>query len=379
MVTHLAEADPVRHAALFARALRAEGLLVGSGQLIDFCRAAATVEPADLYWAGLATLVVAREQIAVYDRVFTAFFAGDPTEAESDAVEEPAPQPQLMVRCPPPESLGEATDEEEEADQELALASAIELVRHKSFAEYTDAELQALLALGSRLVTPTRRSRRCRATRAGLPDFRATLRASFRTGTEPVNRMWRSRRQRPRRVILLLDVSGSMTAYSRALLYFAQAGVRTQRDWEVFCFATRLTRITRALGRGGTPDEALARAAEEVVDFDGGTRIGDSLKDFLDSYGHGGLARGACVLICSDGLEFGDPELLRAQMVRLSRLAHRVGWLNPLREDPEYEPLARGMRAALPHVDVFEGAHNLDSLVEGMTQMLGERRRPPSR
>jgi uncharacterized protein with von Willebrand factor type A (vWA) domain len=137
--------------------------------------------------------------------------------------------------------------------------------------------------------------------------------------------------------------------------------VRAHRRWEVFCFATRLTRVTGALA-SSSPDEALARASEEVVDFNGGTRIGESLARFLADHGRGSMARGAVVVICSDGLEVGDPELVRTQMAHLSRLAHRIVWLNPLTEDPAYEPLARGMRAALPYVDVFGGAHDLASL-----------------
>jgi uncharacterized protein with von Willebrand factor type A (vWA) domain len=166
-----------------------------------------------------------------------------------------------------------------------------------------------------------------------------------------------------RPLVLLLDVSGSMDPYSRALVMFAHGALRTGRRVEAFCFGTRLTRVTRSLA---TPDadEALARAASEVVDWDGGTRIGESLKAFLDGHGHGGLARGALVLICSDGLEVGDPDILAAQMARLSRLAYRVVWLNPLQEDPAYEPLARGMKAALPHVDLFASGHSLASLEE---------------
>ena len=152
-----------------------------------------------------------------------------------------------------------------------------------------------------------------------------------------------------------------MDAYSRALVMFAHAALRSDRRWEAFCFGTRLTRVTRQL-EGSDADEALRARPREVVDWDGGTRIGDSLKRFLDEYGHGGLARGAVVVLCSDGLEVGDPDLLSEQMARLSRLAYRVVWLNPLKEDPAYEPLARGMRAALPHVDHFWSGHSLASL-----------------
>ncbi len=213
------------------------------------------------------------------------------------------------------------------------------------------------------LAVPRRRTRRREPAGAGLPDLRRTLRRSFRTGGEPLERAYRARRARRRRLVLLLDVSGSMAEHSRALLVFAHAALRADRRWEAFCFGTRLTRITRALATSDL-DMALRQAANEVVDWDGGTRIGESLADFLNRFGHGGLARGAVVVICSDGLDVGDPALLAEQMARLSRLAHRVVWLNPLKEDPAYEPLARGMKAALPYVDVFASGHDLASLEE---------------
>ena len=210
---------------------------------------------------------------------------------------------------------------------------------------------------------PRRRTRRFGPARSGVPDLRRTLRRSFRTGGEPLERRFRARRRRRRRLVLVLDVSGSMADYSRALLVFAHAALRADRRWEAFCFGTRLTRVTRALAVT-RPDEALDRAADEVVDWNGGTRIGECIKELLDEYGHRGLVRGAVVVLCSDGLEIGDPELLAEQMARLSRLAYRVIWLNPLKGDAAYEPLARGMHAALPFVDVFAAGHNLASLEE---------------
>jgi uncharacterized protein with von Willebrand factor type A (vWA) domain len=199
---------------------------------------------------------------------------------------------------------------------------------------------------------------------------RRTLRRSLRTGGEPIERAWRTRRIRERRVVLLLDVSGSMSDWSRPLVLFAHAAVRSNRSWEAFCFGTRLTRLTRALS-APSPDEALRRAAQAAPDRDGGTRIGESLKAFLDDHGRRGLARSAVVVIASDGLETGDPALLAEQAARLARLAHRVVWLNPLKGDPAYEPLTRGMRAALPHVDELASCHNLASL-EALAGLLGD-------
>jgi uncharacterized protein len=339
--------DPVERLAGFGRALRDEGVAVGTGRVLEFCRAAALLEPSDLYWAGRATLVGRQQDIETYDRVFERYFGGGRER-----------------RIEPPRSASVA------GEVELALASEIEILRTKSFSKCSPEDLARLAELMARLriAVPTRRSRRRQAARAGTPDFRRTLRRSFRTGGEPVDRLWRERRRRNRRLVLLLDTSGSMADYSRALVMFAHAALRADRRWEAFCFGTRLTRVTRQLATGDA-DDALRRAAAEVVDWEGGTRIGESLQHFLDDYGHGGLARGAVVVICSDGLEVGDPEHLREQMARLSRLAHRIVWLNPLQESPEYEPLARGMAAALPYVGVFASGHNLASLEELGSQL----------
>jgi uncharacterized protein with von Willebrand factor type A (vWA) domain len=334
--------DGVGTLTAFGRALRAEGVPVGTGRIASFCRAAALLSPGDLYWAGRATLIGRREQVPVYDRVFRTFFG----EAAPDV---------------PPTRRADAVVIEEE----VAIASPVELLRHKSFAHCSREELEQLAALLARLrlSVPRRRTRRLAPSRAGVPDLRRTLRRSFRTGGEPLERRFRARRRRRRRLVLVLDVSGSMADYSRALLVFAHAALRADRSWEAFCFGTRLTRVTRALG-ASRPDEAIERAAAEVVDWNGGTRIGESLKGLLDEYGHRGLVRGAVVVLCSDGLEVGDPELLAEQMARLQRLAYRVIWLNPLKGDPAYEPLARGMHAALPYVDRFAAGHNLASLEE---------------
>jgi uncharacterized protein with von Willebrand factor type A (vWA) domain len=302
----------------FARALREEGIGVGTGAIAEFVRAAELTE--DVYWAGRATLVSGRDELEPYDRVFAEFFGG--------AVR-PAPQ-----RRP--------------------LEAAIRAGRRAS-----DQDVAGRLrprgaeALAPALAqVPLRRSRRRRRDRRGEHDPRRTLRLALRTGGEPLRLARRSRALRPRRVVLLLDVSGSMSAVAERLVVHAHGALRQHRRWEVFCFATRLTRLTQALA-DGDPERAVARAAEQVRDWEGGTRIGGALKRFLDEHGHRGLARGAVVVVCSDGLDVGDPELLAEQMARLSLLAYRVVWLNPLAATAGYEPLAAGMRAALPYVDVF--------------------------
>jgi uncharacterized protein with von Willebrand factor type A (vWA) domain len=323
--------DELTRLVAFARALREEGVGADPARVIQFCRAASLLRPEDLYWAGRLTLCSCERDIAVYDRVFRA------------ELDEPPPRPRAVTVV----------------EEHVAIASERELLRTKSFAEMTDEELADIATLMQqlRLVPPLRRTRRRERARAGAPDLRRTLRRSFRTGGEPLERAWRRRRRKPRRLVLLLDVSGSMADYSRALLLFAHATLRADARWEAFCFGTRLTRITTALARADA-DDALRRASAEVFDWSGGTRIGDAVQGLIATH----VARGAIVVICSDGLDVGDPELLREAMARLGRLAHRVVWLNPLKEDPAYAPLARGMKAALPHVDAFLGGHNLASL-----------------
>ncbi|MGD9573276.1 MAG: VWA domain-containing protein, partial [Thermoleophilia bacterium] len=236
-------------------------------------------------------------------------------------------------------------------------------LRSKDFATCTAEEIALLARLMTRLRVrpPMRRTRRRAPARSGDPDLRRTLRQAMRTGGEPIDRRWRRRRTRRRRLVLVLDVSGSMSTYSRALAMFTHAALRSGPDWEAFAFGTRLTRVTRALAEAD-PDAAFAAAAAEVADWDGGTRIGESLRTLLDE--HARSVRGAVCVILSDGLDVGDPALLAEQMERLSRLAHRVVWLNPLKGAEGYAPLARGMAAALPHVDEFRAGHNLRALEE---------------
>jgi hypothetical protein len=200
-------------------------------------------------------------------------------------------------------------------------------------------------------------------------DLRRTLRRSIRTHGEPFHRAWRERGTKSRPLVLILDVSGSMAPYARALMQFAYAAMAAGRTVEVFCFGTRLTRVTRTL-RTKYPDRALHEVGRLVADWEGGTRIGSSVKELLDGWSQRAALRGAVVVLCSDGLERGDPAMLQTQMRRLRRLVHRVVWVNPLKGSPRYEPLARGMAAALPSIDEFLPGHNLESL-EDLGRVLG--------
>jgi uncharacterized protein len=362
---------PADHAVLprlveFGRALRAEGVAVGSGQLVSYCEGVALLDPADtgdLYWAGRACLLTGSSDIPAYDRIFTAFFGEPGAELVASVAPGALPPPPVPVAGPSPRGRERHSGRAGERARG-AIASNLEALRHKQFSECTPEELVTLRELIARLELdpPRRRGRRTEPHRRGpRPDLRRTIRRSLRAGGELTEPAWRRRRARPRRLVLLLDVSGSMADYSRALLQFAYSAARGSRRVEAFCFATRLTRVTGALRRTD-PDAALARASEEVLDWDGGTRIGESLGEFRRTWGQRGLARGGIVVICSDGLERGEPELLAEEMRRLRRLSHRIVWVNPLKGDPAYEPLARGMHAALPHVDVFLAGHDLASL-----------------
>lgn len=348
----------------FARQLREAGVRPGTAAVGDFCRATALLGVEEVYWAGRTTLVSRRDDIPIYDRVFDAFFSG-----ERDVPKRARPRPRLVA-------LGAADDDAGEAGEgeapRLVRASRIELLRHKSFERCTEAELVELASLAGDFARslPRRRSRRSAEARSGMLDLRSTLRRSLRTEGEPFERRFRSRPPIPRRLVLLIDVSGSMSGTSRGLLVLAHALLRIHPRTDVFCFGTRVTRVTPSLATRRM-DEALAGVASAVADWEGGTRIGDSLQALLDRSGHRGAVRGATVVLCSDGLDVGEPEVLARQMERLSLLAHRVVWLNPLKANAGYEPLARGMQAALPFVDVFADGSSLASIEETVLRLRG--------
>lgn len=357
----------------FARALRDAGLPCGPERVVAYCRAVDALAPAgpsELWWAGRLTLVGHREDLPVYDRVFGAYFAGTDTRS-GDTVGGP-PRGRFRVAEAVDEESLEAPEDDGDAAAR-ARASRTEVLRRKDFEEQTAAERETTARLVARLGvhTPKRLSRRYRPSRRGRrPDLGRTLRRSMRTYGEPIDRGWRRRRTKPRRLVVVFDVSGSMESYTKPLARFAHAAVRTGGLVEAFAFGTRLTRVTPAL-RSRDPDRALGFLGGLVGDWHGGTRIGESLAELIDGWGRGPL-RGAVVVICSDGLDRGDPDLLVASMERLCRLAHRIIWVNPLKGSPAYEPLARGMAAALPYTDDFLSGHNLASL-EALVRILVER------
>jgi uncharacterized protein with von Willebrand factor type A (vWA) domain len=321
----------------------------------------------DLYWAGRTTMVTRRDQIPVYDRVFRRFFL-DGSDALPDQVKfttRSTVETQSVLQVPATEPGVEGRDEQ---PAQLGLVgSDAEVLRNKSFATCTPEELAALrrIIARMRLAPPRRRSRRTVAARRGrVPDPRRTVREIMRTHGDPATLYWRRRRLRQRPLILIVDVSGSMADYSRNLLQFAYSAARANARVEAFCFGTRLTRITRALERRRV-DDAMEHAARVVFDWEGGTRIGESLDTFVRRWGRLGVCRGGIVVICSDGLDRGDPQVLATAMERLHRLCHRVVWVNPhIGRNPDFRPNSLGMMVAAPHVDVLVSGHSLHSLEE---------------
>ena len=348
-------------------AVRRAGVAVPTGATVTYARAltAAGSTPSGAYWAGRATLVRRPEDIDAYDRAFGVVFGG----VDSAEV---VPMPRrveirLEVDDEGPDGRDGSADEARPADTQTLRWSAAEVLRHRDLATCTPDELaQAHRLMADLRVRAARRpSRRRRPTRArrGAPDLRGTVRRSLRTGGEVLRPARTEPGERPRRLVVLVDVSGSMEPYARALIRFAHAAVAARRRGrvEVFALGTRVTRITRELATHD-PDLALRRAAESVADWSGGTRLGEGMRRFNDLWGVRGLARGAVVVILSDGWDRGDPAVLGDELARLRRVAHRVVWVNPLKASPGYAPLAGGMAAALPHVDEFVEGHSVASL-----------------
>ncbi len=353
-------------AVAFGRILRGAGLRVGTDRLVEFARALEELDASrrdDVYWAGRVTLVSRPEEIETYDRAFELFW-------DEGASRRPRSRPKIQLSAPQPDRSvmpAKKTAEESEGGEEAVRLrySPVEVLRTKDFALYSQeefAELQRLLA-DLRISGALKKSRRLEPAPRGRHDPRRTLRGAMRTGGEAVRHRFRRARVQPRRVVLLCDVSGSMSVYSRALLRFLHAGVASGARLEAFSIGTRLTRITRELATRD-PDQALRQASGAMKDISGGTRLGDAIKEFVDRWGQRGMARGAVVVVLSDGWDRGDVEVLAEQMRRLNRLAHKVIWVNPLKSAPGYKPLAAGMSAALPYVDVFLSGHNFESLEE---------------
>jgi hypothetical protein len=342
-----------------ARTLRAAGVDATPDRVHQTVLATEHLDPVrrrDLYWAGRLTLCSGPDDLGRYDRAFEAYFAGQAAPPRRSVPPVTVVRP---VAVPGAEGHGRTGPDESPA----ATASEVEVLRHRDLAALSAAERETVRALIAAIdpVGSTRLSRRHRPSHRGALDTRRTVRAMLSRGGEPVRLEHRARRPRPRRLVLLVDVSGSMQPYADAFMRFAHAAARARPGTEVFTIGTRLTRVTREM-RGRDPSAALLAVSGSVPDWSGGTRLGELLKAFLDRWGQRGLARGAVVLVASDGWERGDATLLGEQMRRLARLAHRVVWANPHRGQPGYAPMTAGMQAALPHVDDFVDGHSLAAL-----------------
>jgi len=364
--------SPERMAVGFARLLRRLEVATPLDAVLTFMNALSLVGIDDrraVYWAARTTLIRHHEDIAVFDKAFAVFWEHRETpggaddadlqqvtlaldtddEGSSDGSATPGDEPTLTVRF-----------------------SGVETLSTKDFAAYSDDEMHLAMQWMTRLRVagaPRRSLRQVPNMRpSGRPDMRRTVRASLAAGGEPVRRRFTTAGDKHRRLVLLLDISGSMEPYARALLRFVHAAVAGRQRVEAFTLGTRLTRVTRQMS-SKDPDLALRTTGEEVQDWSGGTRLGETLRLFNDQWGVRGMARGAIVVILSDGWDRGDPLLLAEQMQRLGRVAHRVTWVNPLKVTPGYAPLARGMAAALPYVDDFVEGHSLEAL-ERLTKVI---------
>ena len=375
-------ADAVSTVVGLARTLRAAGVDASPGPVAALIRSLDAVDPSsrdDVYWAGRVSLCASHEDVARYDRVFEAYFAGEDPSRRLRAV---APPRSSDLR---PVTGGAAPDDAEASgDDEVPLvvaeASSTERLRHRDFAAMTETERAMVDRLLDRMRLPgeARRTRRWDVHHHGGLDRRRIMRDVLRQGGEPGRLRHQVPRHRPRRVVLLVDVSGSMAAYASALVRFAHAASRRgATPTEVFTVGTRLTRVSDEL-RHRDPDTAMAAVSRAVPDWSGGTRLGVLLKEFLDRWGQRGMARGAIVVILSDGWERDDVAVLAAQMQRLARLAHRVVWANPRKGRSGFEPTAGGMAAALPHVDDLVAGHSLAALEELADVVAGRRPAPRS-
>jgi uncharacterized protein with von Willebrand factor type A (vWA) domain len=343
----------------FARALRAAGVAVTgdrSRAYLDALDAVGLDDHRRIYWAGRATLCAGPEDFRAYDQVFDAWFGG---EQRATVAGVPPPGTTSPVRLPEDDTESDRAVSAESAQR--ASASETEILRHRDIASLNAAERARLATMFARLqpVPPTRTSYRRIAARRGSVDTRATLRRTLTRMGEPVEIAWRHRSTRRRRTVLLVDVSGSMSSYADAVLRLAHR-MSAFGPTEVFSVGTRVTRLTTAM-RMRESERALVAAGETVPDWSGGTRLGEGLKAFLDRWGQRGLARGAVVVVFSDGWERGDATLLGEQMARLHRLTHRVVWVNPHKGSAGYQPVQQGMAAALPFVDDFVAGHSLSA------------------
>jgi hypothetical protein len=386
-----AQGQLLRNCVLFGRLLRALGVEVTPTQIVDLVEALRHVDighKRDFKHSARAVLINRREHLPIFDEAFDLFWRARETgltELDLGTLlgQSREQQQKKMLQSQNGQQDGDSGEEETELEQ-IFTYSAREVLRHKDFARMDEEELAELkrLMLRTEWNLAERRTRRTvRNPRGASLDMRSTFRRNLRYGGEPLHLSRRQRKLKRRPFVILCDISGSMERYSRVLLQFIYAISSELDRVEAFVFSTRLTRITRQLQRRDV-DDALDDAARAVHDWAGGTRIGEALKTFNYDWARRVLGQGAIVLIISDGWDRGDIGLLEREMDRLQRSCHRLIWLNPLLGSPNYEPLVRGIQAALPHIDDFLPVHNLVSLEQlaallqsgfGGSRMVGSR------
>ena len=363
-----------------SRRLHDAGLPVTPARAADVARALTLVRPVSrgtLYWTIRSVVVTEDTQVKVFDAVFAEVFGGASDDVPEVELEDVTTVPDWQNDEAPGSTSGD--DDETEQEIPLTIASADEVLRTKRFDALAPDELAELYRLMTalELATPLRRTRRYEKRRRGERiDLRRTLRGSLRTGGDPVRLRRRRRRVVPRRLVLLCDISGSMEPYARAYLQFLACAAGCGPNAEAFAFATRLTRLTRAL-RSRNPERAIQRAAAAAPDWSSGTRIGEALRAFNDRHGRRGMARGAVVVILSDGWERGDPAFVGRELERLSRLAYRIVWVNPRMAADAFSVRAGGMVAALPHIDALVSGHSFAALREVTEAIAGAGEAPP--
>ena len=363
-------------AVAFARILRGAGLDVPLDSVIVFVGALTQLgleNRENVYWSAHATLIRRHEDVQIFDRAFKVFWEQQ-IAVETATFEEQHESITLLVDDEDA-NTDDSSAEPIEDENTIALRfSKIETLREKDFAAYNQLELREAeqFMASLRLAGPPKKSLRLMKTNrhGARHDIRRTMRATLQHDGEPIERYWREPSTKLRRLVVLLDISGSMEPYARALLRFMHAAVVGRQRVEAFTFGTRLTRITKEL-TSRDPDKALAQTSAQVSDWSGGTRLGECMQSFNDNWGVGGMARGSIFVILSDGWDRGDPKVLADQMSRLSRVAYRVIWVNPLKVSPGYAPLARGMAAAMPYIDEFVEGHSLEALRE-LTEVISK-------
>lgn len=354
----------------FATELRIAGLTIGSDDVITFCNSIAILDPSnvlDVYWGGRTTLVRRRENIAVYNKTFQRFFLNISAEEINEIKKKfraaASASSTLEIAEVEQNMPGDGSD----MSKMGFLAATHEIYRNKAFSKCTPQELASLRKIMStlKISPPVRRTRRLNPNTKGKQiHLRKNVRQSLRLFGESKEIFYEKRKEKIRPIVFILDISGSMADYSRNLLQLAYSSRRANQKVEIFCFGTRLTRITRSLSKRN-PDQAMELAGSEVLDWDGGTRIGDSINAFIKKWGRTRIGRGSIVVICSDGLDRGDPATLAKSMENLSRIAYRVIWMNPHKGDADkFIPTSQGMIVADPFINEVVSGHNLKSLEE---------------